>query len=140
MNEIKRSIKLNSSFPYEEFVDPFAIQKITDSNGFINGQWKSDTQLRGFQEGVKKFVLPVDISKFNIMVLTEVQAGQVVKSHSHKDEPIFRFIISGNLLLNGTPYEAGDWVIVPTGMPYEITTEGGYTTMAPYCMSCEQNG
>ncbi|MNP46422.1 hypothetical protein D3C76_1404190 [compost metagenome] len=103
----------------------------------MNGQWRSKTQLQDFKNGINKVVFPVDISKFKILVLSQVIPQRLIKTHQHDDEPMFRYLISGSFKLNGETYMAGDWVVVPIGYPYEIYTETGYVTMAPYCMSCE---
>ncbi|CVI62693.1 hypothetical protein AGR7A_pAt10051 [Agrobacterium deltaense NCPPB 1641] len=60
-----------------------------------------------------------------------------VKLHKHDDEPRFRYVISGDLAPNGVEYGTGDWVTVPVGVEYDVSTIGGYATIAGYGMSCE---
>lgn len=129
-------VQMNSDLPFGDFLDPFAVTEIVSSKTYRDGEWRRLTNLRGFTKGVDKVVLPVDISRFRIMVVTSVAPGTHVKLHRHDDEPIFRYVTDGKLRLNDVDYEAGDWVLVPVGFPYEITTQEGYTTVAGYGVAC----
>lgn len=68
--------------------------------------------------------------------MAEVEPGREIAEHVHDDEPQFRFVAAGSLILNDVLYEKGDWVVVPIGVPYTIRTETGYSTVAGYGMSC----
>lgn len=134
------SVAMKSTMQFSDFIDPYAIKEIVSSKTFQNGQWRSLTSLQDFTNGIQKSVLPVDISKYKILVTSQVVAGRLIKAHKHDDEPQFRYIISGSFKLNGETYFAGDWVIVPQGYEYEIFTETGYVTIAGYGMSCQCSG
>lgn len=58
-----------------------------------------------------------------------------VPLHVHKGDAVCRYILDGSFTLNGTKYEAGEWVIVPKDKPYEIATEEGYHAVVAYCGS-----
>lgn len=132
-------VKMHNELPFSQFIDPYSLKEPIDSRAFHGGNWRSETKLTDFNAGINKSVLPVDISKFKIMVITEVVPGRLIKRHKHDDEPMFRYIISGSMVINGEKYVAGEWLVLPIGWEYEIYTHEGYVTMAPYCMSCECN-
>lgn len=134
--EEREEVIIKSSLQFSEFIDPFSIKEVISSKTFKNGQWRSLTLLKDFPDGVKKFVFPIDISKFRILVTTEVDSGTTIKSHRHKDEPQFRYILSGDFKLNGHTYSSGDWVIVPPDYEYEIITETGYKALSGYGVRC----
>lgn len=131
------SVKMHTDMPFEDFIDPYALKNIVDSRTFDSGNWRPKTKLKDFQNGIDKVVIPVDISQYKILVVTETAAGRTIKAHSHDDEPMFRYLLSGSFKLNGIEYSIGEWVIVPVGMTYEIHTDTGYTTLAGYGMSCQ---
>ena len=133
-------VMLDNELPFSDFIDPYSVTEIVSSRSFRDGQWRNLTRLRGFSEGVDKVVLPVDISRFRIMVVTHVEPGRHIKLHRHDDEPIFRYISHGSFHLNGEYFEAGDWVLVPIGHAYEIHTDEGYTTVAGYGAACGTDG
>lgn len=134
------TVKMHSDMPYDDFVDPYKITEIVDSRTFMGGAWRSLTTLQDFTNGIDKFVLPIKLEQYRIFVVTRVVAGRIIKSHSHDDEPMFRYLVAGSFDLNGIKYNTGEWVIVPIGLNYEIYTEDGYTSIAPYGMSCECSG
>ena len=134
---VATTVKIKSELAFESFIDPYKLTEIASSKTFKNGQWRSLTALEDFRNGIHKSVLPIDISKYKILVISQVVPGRLIKTHKHDDEPQFRYILSGSFKLNGETYFTGDWVVVPKGYAYEIYTETGYTTMAGYGMSCE---
>lgn len=129
-------VTFKAELSFSDFVDPFSIEKVTSSKTFQNGDWEDDAQLSDFTNGIRKIVLPIDITRFRILVSTTVAPGRTIKAHHHDDEPQFRYIVSGSFTLNGELYTAGDWVIVPTGHTYEISTIDGYTTLGAYHQNC----
>lgn len=131
---------LNCELQFEDFINPFAITEIISSKSYLDGTWKQKTELSDFRNGISKHVLPIDMSSFSIAVISEVVPGRRVALHKHDDEPQFRYVMSGDLTLNGVEYHSGDWVIVPIGIEYEVSTIAGYTTMAGYGMSCQCSG
>jgi hypothetical protein len=58
-----------------------------------------------------------------------------ISRHSHAED-IFRFVVSGSLVVNEIPIDEGMWFVVKANTPYEITTEHGYKTFAGYRNAC----
>jgi quercetin dioxygenase-like cupin family protein len=81
-------------------------------------------------------VVPVDLKDVRFLVVSTVEPGTEVSSHSH-DEAILRYITSGSLTLNGEEFGAGDWILVPRDAPDEILTAEGYTAVAGYGQACK---
>ena len=69
----------------------------------------------GIQSWQLPFVLGESGSVF--FFLTVAEPGAVVPSHSHKRD-LFRIVVSGSIIVNGTELKSGDWMFVPSGVPY----------------------
>ncbi|CAE6795707.1 hypothetical protein R70006_05063 [Paraburkholderia domus] len=132
----KSKVVMDTPITFPEFVDPETQRDVADSHTFSQGAWETIGQFRDAPPGVKKAVIPVNIKEYCMMVITEVGPNTSVRKHSHK-EGIVRYIINGTLLQSGVQYSAGDWVFVPPGVPYEITTKGGYKAMCLYRNYCD---
>lgn len=128
-------IKLDMELSFEKFTNPKVDKEIISSRTFREGNWKKVCVLRNSFKGVTKHVIPVDFREFCMLVVTEVEPGAKIPNHTHK-EGIVRYITKGSLKLNGTAYKAGDWIMVPEGMSYEIETEEGYASVAGYLAAC----
>lgn len=133
----EESVSLDSNIPFAKFLRSDEPREVQDSKTAFGGNWLTDSRLKNFSEEIKKYVIPVDITDANFLVLTEVSAGTTVKPHSH-DEAQLRYIIKGSLTLNDKKYAAGDWVFVPTDVTYSIQTDEGYTALMGYGMACTQ--
>ena len=72
---------------------------------------------------------------FRLRSVTTVSPGVKVVPHSH-DEPVFRYFLKGSVVLNGVRYEAGDWLLIPKDVVYELETEEGYTALVDYGVQC----
>jgi hypothetical protein len=69
-----------------------------------------------------------------------VPPGKSVPLHSH-EEDIFRYVVKGSLVLNGTiQINEGMWFVVKANTPYEIFTEGGFEALFRYQMRCRSSG
>jgi len=72
-----------------------------------------------------------------------VPPNKSVPLHSH-DEDVFRYIVKGSLVLNGSiQIDEGMWFVVKANTPYETYTEGGYKAFFQYnhvCMSSRPGG
>jgi hypothetical protein len=128
-------VRLNSELQFDEFVSRETATDIIDSRQFLNGNWKEATRQTNFPDNIKKSIIPVDISYAKFVVLTEVDSGSEVGPHVH-DEPMLRLVLKGSFDLNGETYNEGDWVFVPAGIPYEMTTKDGYMTLGCYGQAC----
>ncbi|HCF4146256.1 cupin domain-containing protein [Pseudomonas aeruginosa] len=127
--------KINWSNMY----DPSKVTELISSKTIYN--WAKVHPLTVIPNRIDKSLIPIDFKKFRLMSVTTVSAGVTVVPHSH-DEPVFRFILNGSLVLNGVLYEAGDWMLIPKDMEYELNTEEGYTALVDYGVKCgaPQNG
>ena len=80
-------------------------------------------------DGVNDKTIPVDVSSFREVHTVEVTANTEINLHAHK-HPVFRYITSGTMQLNGTPYNKGDWMLVPGDTEYKIIAgDDGYTAL-----------
>lgn len=127
---------LAADLQLEEFVQPEDATEVISSKDFREGRWQQLAHLRNAPAGVRKTVIPVDVSYVRFLVVSKVEPGTMVTSHAH-DEPIVRYITTGRLTLNGQPFEAGEWMVVPRGVDYHIETDAGYTAVAGYGVACE---
>jgi hypothetical protein len=128
-------IVLECQLTFPEFQHPGRATGIVSSRSFRDGRWSELCQLKTEFEEVSKRVIPIDFRDFCMIVLTEVAPCTSVTEHGHK-EGIARYITEGSLILNGQTYEAGDWILVPEGMTYEIYTETGYRAVEGYLQAC----
>jgi quercetin dioxygenase-like cupin family protein len=77
----------------------------------------------GMPEGVEQWLLPVIIGPQDgvLYFKSSLKAGTTVPTHSHKHS-VFRVVISGELKFGRKTLKAGDWMFVPGGQPYSIST------------------
>lgn len=132
-----KDVKLSCDLKFDKFATHKGHEEIISNKNFKEGDWSEVCKLRSSSDSVYKRVIPVDFRDFCMLVVTEVAPNTTVKKHSHK-EGIVRYVIKGSFILNGVRYKAGEWVLVPEGIPYEITTKSGYTVIAGYRTWCEE--
>lgn len=132
----KNSVALNTDVTFDQFIDPMEEKSTIDSRNFPLGSWRDVCKFHRSVEGVSKFVVPINIKEYCMLVISEADPGTKVKKHSH-DEGLIRYVMKGSLVQNGVRYEAGDWVFLPQGQPYELYTEEGYTAMCVYRTWCK---
>jgi hypothetical protein len=76
---------------------------------------------RDMPPGVRSWQLPVLLEDCPVFFfLTVADAGAVVPKHSHKRD-LFRMVLSGSIITNGHELKLGDWMFVPSGVPYSYT-------------------
>src|SRR5712691_1191310 len=67
---------------------------------------------------IEKVPIGWPLYRQNMFYLVKVPAKKHVKRHSH-DEDVFRFIVQGSLLLNGSiKIDAGMWFVIRANTPY----------------------
>ena len=132
-----KDVKLSCDLSFEKFATHKGHTDVISNQNFKEGDWNTLCHLKKSPPNVHKRVIPVDFRDFCMLVVTEVDPNSVVKKHSHA-EGIVRYVIKGSFVLNGVTYSEGDWVLVPEGVPYEITTESGYIVIAGYRTWCEE--
>ncbi|WP_458655467.1 cupin domain-containing protein [Enterobacter ludwigii] len=113
--------------------DPKKVTEIISSKSITN--WAKLHPLTVIPNRIDKSLIPIDFKMFRLLSVTSVAPGVKVVPHSH-DEPVFRFFLKGSVLLNGVKYEEGDWILIPEGVEYELTTEDGYTALVDYGVQC----
>jgi quercetin dioxygenase-like cupin family protein len=72
--------------------------------------------------GLNQWQLPVLGSELTAMYFLTVAAPKsTVPAHAHRDDRVFRLVISGSISFNGVELTGGDWMHVPAGVPYGFT-------------------
>ncbi len=124
---------------WSRMYDPTKVTEIISSKSITN--WAKLQPLTVIPNRIDKSLIPIDFRMFRLMSITTVSAGVKVVPHSH-NEPVFRFFLKGSVELNGVRYEAGDWMLIPKDIEYELHTEEGYTALVDYGGKCgtPQNG
>lgn len=118
---------------WSRLYDPNKLTEIISSRSI--GNWAKIHPLTVIPNRIDKSLIPIDFNMFRLMSITTVAPGVKVSPHSH-DEPVFRFFLKGSVILNGVRYEAGDWLLIPKDMEYELETEEGYTAAVDYGSRC----
>lgn len=118
---------------WSRMYDPSKVTEIISSKTINN--WEKIHPLTIIPNRIDKSLMPIDFSVFRLMSVTTVSPGVKVVPHSH-NEPVFRYFLKGSVLLNGVRYEAGDWMLIPKDMVYELYTEEGYTALVDYKARC----
>ena len=103
-------------------------------------------KLRGGEDGTTEMVpiaWPLYENRESMSYMVTVPPSTHVSTHSH-EEDIFRFVVKGSLLLNGSiDIQEGTWFVIRAHTPYKIDTESGYKTIVLYnhiCMSAQPGG
>ena len=118
---------------WKRMYDPATVTELISSKTVAT--WAKVHPLTIVPNRIDKSLIPIDFGMFRLMSITTVSPGVRVVPHSH-NEPVFRYFLKGSVLLNGVLYEAGDWMLIPTNMKYELYTEEGYTAMVDYGAQC----
>lgn len=71
--------------------------------------------------GYEQWQLPVKLTGETFFFLTVGQPGAVVPTHSHKRD-LFRIVVWGSVIYNGIELKQGDWMFVPAGVEYSLST------------------
>ena len=129
-------IMKDAGFDYlnkKSIVNPQKAEGVISSKTYDG--WENVSQVTQFPGRIQKSVIPLDFSYYQMAILTKVEAGVTVGRHSHA-EPVFRFVLKGDLTINGIEHGLGDWILVPSDTPYEVSTKTGYTILANYGQKC----
>lgn len=113
--------------------NPTKVTEIISSKSVSN--WAKIHPLTVTANRIDKSLIPIDFKYFRLVSITTVAPGVKIVPHSH-NEPVYRFFLSGSVEMNGVRYEAGDWMLVPEGIEYELYTEHGYTALVNYGAAC----
>jgi len=91
-------------------------------------------------DGVKKYEIPITKeSKF--YTFTDFSPQSEVRTHAHDESQLkivtrgsFTFVVGGERF---EQMEEADWIYIPKGVPYSITTSEGGAMLTPYHVRCE---
>jgi len=117
----------------DNVIDPDRATKVVSSKTVKD--WENQSPVKQFPGRITKAVIPIDFGRYHMMMTTKVEPGVKVDLHAH-EEPVFRYVIEGKLTLNGVEYEPGDWILVPSKVPYQVQSDTGYTVLASYGQKC----
>jgi hypothetical protein len=119
--EFKGVLRVKSAL--EELNLSIGTEIITSKDPTIAPLWsklRRDTMPAGFDQ----WQLPIVLGGGNRPVMSFITFGApeaVVPVHHHKDDCLFRVIISGSIIWNGIELFQGDWMYIPTGKPYSFS-------------------
>ena len=91
--------------------------------------------------GIRQWQVPIAFGEDGeiLCFTSEMDPGARVPEHAH-DHLVYRIIVKGSLLFNGMELKAGDWMVVPAGMSYELvagtdgcTTRYHHGKCPPFC-------
>ena len=81
---------------------------------------------KNMPEGVEKWMLPVTAGGMkprhpSFVFVSRIKPGAVVQEHVHKNDNVFRVIVSGSIIQNDVELTSGDWSYIPVGKAYSYT-------------------
>ena len=83
--------------------------------------------------GFRQWQLPLLLENCPVFFfLTVAEPGAVVPSHSHKRD-LFRVVLSGSIITNGQELKLGDWMFVPSGIPYSYSAAHNPGAITMHC-------
>lgn len=86
--------------------------------------------------GITKTPVVWPLYDYRMFYIVEVPPGTEIAKHVHP-EAVFRVLISGSLTLNGRKITVpGTWFVVNKKVPYQVSTETGYTALVGYTSVC----
>lgn len=116
----------------ERFEDQFSTKDI-----IISTDLQNELLIDGDDDDIEKEPILWRLFTHNMFYIVTVPAGKTVPVHCH-EEPIFRFISQGSLILNNQyDLKAGTWFVVKANTPYHIETKEGYTAISVYVSRCQ---
>jgi mannose-6-phosphate isomerase-like protein (cupin superfamily) len=71
--------------------------------------------------GYEQWQLPIKLDGPVFFFVTVGQPGAVVPTHSHKRD-LFRIVVWGSITYNGVELKQGDWMFVPAGVEYSLSS------------------
>jgi hypothetical protein len=88
---------------------------------------------RDMPPGIRSWQLPVFLENCPVFFfLTAAEPGAVVPSHSHQRD-LFRIVLSGAIITNGMELKLGDWMFVPSGIPYSYAASLNPGAITMHC-------
>ena len=84
----------------------------------ITEELRRTTLPDGFEQWQLPIILGGASSRPVMSFITIGRPGAALPRHRHKNDCLLRIILSGSILFNDLELIPGDWMHVPTGMPY----------------------
>lgn len=96
---------------------------------------RNELKRTGMPKGFEQWQLPIPHPLENLVVMIgRMKPNARVERHSHKVW-VFRYIIQGSLKIDGKTLRAGDWMLIPPGVPYELQAgPQGCTPLYAHCL------
>jgi len=72
-------------------------------------------------KGFQQWQLPIILGGGNRPVMSFITFGEPnaeIPNHKHKDDCLLRIVLSGTIIYDQQELTTGDWMYVPTGLPY----------------------
>lgn len=111
-------------------------QQFADRSIIVSTDLEREYLIDGEDDDIRKEPILWRLYQHNMFYVVTVPPNKEITRHQH-DEPIFRFIAKGSLVINNEyKVEAGMWCVVKANTPYAIYTEEGYISMAAYTSNC----
>jgi quercetin dioxygenase-like cupin family protein len=86
--------------------------------------------------GFRKWQLPFFLGEPTHMFMTVAEPGAETPRHSHDEGRVgIRLIVSGSIVYEGRELTAGDWMVIPAGVPYSFRA-GQLGAVMFYCYPC----
>lgn len=89
--------------------------------------------------GLNRTPIPWPIDSLNMFYVLQAPPETHVPFHSHPSD-VFRFILEGEMTLNGITVKAGMWCVVRKGTRYTVSSNDGYRSLVAYRDICEVTG
>lgn len=112
---------------------------LADTTGGI--VFSSELNLKPLAEpsGLTRTPITWPLQNLNMFYVLEAPPCSNIPRHAHQSD-IFRFIIEGELEINGQTVKTGTWMVVPKGTKYSISSKTGYKALVAYKDLCEVTG
>ena len=110
-------------------------KEIVTSRDEVAQKLKDALGVRNVPEGFTKWQLPVFFKCQTMTFLSFAAPNTKVPTHSHKEGPGIRVIISGSMKYNGRELTPGDWMYIPADKEYAFEV-GSMGVGMFYCYCC----
>lgn len=112
---------------------------LAETNGGIVLSSELDLKALAEPSGLTRTPITWPLQDLNMFYVLDAPPCTDVPKHAHQSD-IFRFVIEGELEINGHHVQTGTWMIVPKGTKYSITSKTGYKALVAYKDLCEVTG
>jgi hypothetical protein len=89
--------------------------------------------------GLTRTPITWPLQELNMFYVLEAPANTNIPTHAHAND-VFRYILEGEMVINGLVVNAGMWFVVRKGTKYAVTSKAGYKSIVAYKDICEVTG